>query len=138
MPYKDKEKQKMAVRKAKRKSRGYDEGMTECEKGMTGYDKDDEGMTSDVKPLTSEDVVVLMETVLSLRPAVVPDAIYKMFNELKSAVDVLTGRIAELEDGDKVDFSRLKKSGKSDSVATETGLCPKHKRIRIPGRPSCC
>lgn len=129
MPYKDKEKQKLAVKKSMRKNRGVD-------------------AVSDIpvscETVNPQDVALIVDTILSNRPAVVPDAIYKILGNVEKEMGKLNARITELEKklndlGDnRVDFSKIKKTEKSDSVATETGLCPKHHRIRIPGKPSCC
>lgn len=144
MPYKDKEKRKIAAKKAMRRSRGLTEGLT--------FVNPDENVNpcvdSDVNPLLTpvnpEDVALIVDTILSNRPAVVPDAIYKILGNMEKEMGKLNARITELEKklmdlGDnRVDFSKIKKTDKSDSIATDTGLCPKHQRIRIPGKPSCC
>src|SRR3989304_1502706 len=121
MPYKDKDKQKLAVKNAKRRSRGFDNGKTET----MSYPKKE--------TLEADDVVAIVETVLSNRINVVPDVVLKMIGKLEK-------RISLLEEKSKggVDFGKIRKTETEDVTASESGVCSKHGRIKIPGRPACC
>lgn len=128
MPYKDDGVKRLAAKERMRKYRS---------KGVTDVTPEGDNVTpaqkdSSVTPVTPEDKYVTLDSVLKLMKPLL-----KRVSDLENTTYELTNKLEDMN-STSVDWSKVRKMEKEDKVATESGICPKHGRIRIQGKPSCC